>query len=68
MEAQKFLELVGRMLAAQETYFRSRLQVDLIKAKELEKQVKAVVKIGHLEPDAERHLDTQPSFFDGGPA
>lgn len=52
-----FLELVGRMLTAQQDYYRARKQRSgndhdlLIKAKELEKKVLAVVKEGRLEPD-----------------
>lgn len=51
MKANEFLKLVGRMLTAQQNYFKNRLQVDLAQAKQLEKDVAAVVKIGKLEPD-----------------
>lgn len=59
MKAQAFLELVGRMMIAQQDYFAARrkgviavtTQDLLIKSKGLEKQVLAVVKEGKLEPD-----------------
>lgn len=58
MKAKAFLELVGLMLAAQQDYFRIKrtgMKVDatdaLIKSKNLEKRVAAVVKEGFLEPD-----------------
>jgi hypothetical protein len=51
MKAQVFLELVGVMLEVQQDYFKSRLKTDLVKAKELERRVWAVVKESHLEPD-----------------
>jgi|GEM_PF-5316433 hypothetical protein len=51
MKAQAFLELVGEMLTAQQEYFKDRTQSTLIRAKELEKRVLAVVKAGWLEPD-----------------
>lgn len=59
MKAQAFLELVGRMISAQQDYFAARrksigviaTQDLLVKAKELEKQVIEVVKEGKLEPD-----------------
>jgi hypothetical protein len=57
MKAQAFLELVGKMMTKQQDYFTAKRQ-GLIKAKdllieskELEKQVRAVVKEGKLEPD-----------------
>jgi len=63
MNAQAFLELVGKMLTVQQDYFKSRKQSDLIKAKELEKQVLAVVKEGRLEPDEPLDLsqDVRPT-------
>lgn len=58
MKAQDFLELVGRMLDAQERYYASRKSASkeeqiklLIASKQLEKQARAVVKEGYLEPD-----------------
>ena len=60
MKAQVFLELVGRMLTAQQDYFAARkrglgvitTQDLLVKSKGLEKQVLMVVKEGRLEADA----------------
>ena len=59
MKAQLFMELVDKTLTAQQDYFSARrkglgvitLQELLIKSKELEKQCRAVIKEGHLEPD-----------------
>lgn len=70
MKAQAFLELVGAMLAAQQDYFKVRTQSTLIRAKELEKQVMAVVKEGRLEPDGPQLDDpadvrpTQANLFE----
>jgi len=65
MNEKQFLELVGQMLDAQQKYFKSRLQGDLIAAKDLEKRVRAIVKVGHLEPSLEKPVDTQPALFGG---
>lgn len=77
MKAQAFLKLVGEMMTAQQDYFKSRRSRKgddyglLIKAKELERKVLAVVNDGRLEPDdispeagAAQHEDEviQPSF------
>lgn len=58
MKAQEFLELVGRMMTAQEKYYASRKTASkkeqlelLVASKQIEKQVKAVIKEGALEPD-----------------
>jgi hypothetical protein len=59
MKAQAFLELVDRTLTAQQDYFAARrkqagvitTQELLIKSKELEKQCRAVIAEGRLEPD-----------------
>jgi len=51
MKAQKFLELVSEMMAAQKLYFKTRKVHDLISAKEVEDKVRAVLKVGSLEPD-----------------
>jgi hypothetical protein len=51
MKALAFLKLVGEMLTSQQDYWSRRKHSDLIKAKQLEKQVMAVVKEGKLEPD-----------------
>jgi hypothetical protein len=62
MKAQAFLILVGKMVSTQQDYFTAKKKgkIDaynlLVKAKELEKQVMAVVKEGKLEPD--EPLDT----------
>jgi hypothetical protein len=65
MKAQVFLELVGVMLEVQQDYFKSRLQSDLIKAKELERRVRAVVKEGHLEADDVHNPTPGPSPKNG---
>ncbi len=51
MKAQAFLILVGKMMMAQSNYYANRTQTNLIAAKELEKQVWAVLKQNRLEPD-----------------
>lgn len=57
MKALAFLELVGKMLTAQQDYFKAKRTGDprakelLIMAKELEKRCWAVIKDGRLEPD-----------------
>lgn len=59
MKAKEFLRLVGEMLTVQQDYFAARRKGEpkprqtelLIKSKELEKRVWAVVKTGELEPD-----------------
>ncbi len=51
MKAQAFLLLVGRMMRAQSNYYANRTQTNLIAAKELESQVRAVLKQNKLEPD-----------------
>lgn len=51
MKALAFLRLVGEMLTTQQDYWAKRKHSDLIKAKQLEKQVMAVVKEGKLDPD-----------------
>jgi hypothetical protein len=57
MKVQAFLDLVGKMMVKQQDYFEARrnglikAKDLLIDAKQLEKQVRAVVKEGHLEPD-----------------
>ena len=61
MRAQAFLELVTTMMTAQADYFAARRRDAgvittrdlLIKSKDLEKQVWAVIKDGRLEPDIE---------------
>jgi hypothetical protein len=65
MKAQVFLKLVGTMMQAQADYFANRTQTNLIAAKQLEKQVRAVVKEGKLEPDeptAQIHVFTTEAF------
>lgn len=71
MKAQAFLELVGRMLTAQQDYYRARKLRNgsdyslLIKAKELENKVLAIVKEGRLDPDeptATIHVHTTEEF------
>lgn len=57
MRAQAFLTLVGDMMTAQQDYYAARKgkRLDtyslLVRAKELEKQVLAIVQEGRLEPD-----------------
>jgi len=59
MKAQEFLNLVDKTLTAQQDYFAGRrknlgvitLQGLLIKSKDLEKQCRAVIADGRLEPD-----------------
>jgi len=66
MKAQAFLELVTTMMTAQADYFAARRRDAgvittrdlLIKSKDLEKQVWAVIKDGKLEPDEPTALDT----------
>jgi hypothetical protein len=58
MKAQDFLNLVGRMMAAQQDYFTAKRNGDpkakelLFRSKGIEKAVMNVVKEGRLEPDA----------------
>jgi hypothetical protein len=57
MKAQVFLKLVGTMMTAQADYFKARredaynAQQLLIESKQIEKQVRDVVKEDRLEPD-----------------
>ena len=57
MKASIFLKLVGAMITAQQDYYKARKSKEgnsyslLLHAKELEKQVLAVVQEGKLEPD-----------------
>lgn len=51
MKAQAFLTLVGQMMTAQQDYFKTRKQTALIAAKNLEREVRDVIKEGKLEPD-----------------
>lgn len=51
MNTHNFLKLVGKMLDTQQNYFKNRLQGDLVQAKQLERDVRAVLKTGKLEPD-----------------
>lgn len=67
MKTKDFLKLVGRMLTAQQNYFRNRLQGDLVQAKQLEREVAAVVKIGKLEPDDPQPTATQATLFGSSP-
>jgi hypothetical protein len=67
MKAKDFLKLVSRMLTAQQNYFRNRLQGDLVQAKQLEREVAAVVKIGKLEPDDPQPTATQATLFGSSP-
>jgi hypothetical protein len=73
MKAQAFLELVDKTLTAQQDFFAARrkgagvitTQDLLIKSKDLEKQCRAVIKEGHLEPDeptATVHVYTTEAF------
>jgi len=64
MKANDFLKLVGRMIAAQQNYFKSRLQGDLVQAKQLERDVMTIIKIGKLEPDEPVPTAKQASMFD----
>lgn len=64
MKANDFLKLVGRMLTAQQNYFTSRLQGDLVQAKALEREVSAVIKQGRLEPDEPTPTTSQPGLFE----
>ena len=57
MKAQAFLELVGEMMTAQQDYYhlkrfgdKQAATIALIKSKDLEKRVRAVVTEGRLEP------------------
>lgn len=61
MKAFVFLKLVGEMLTTQQDYWAKRKHSDLIKAKQLEKQVMAVVKEGKLEPDPQDTLPYEPT-------
>lgn len=70
MKAQAFLELVGEMLTAQQDYFslkrkgiQDKAREALIRAKELEKRVQAVVKEGGLEPDEVRETNEIPAQY-----
>lgn len=57
MKAQDFLNLVGKMMAAQQGYFAAKRNGDsnakdlLFRSKGIEKAVMNVVKEGSLEPD-----------------
>jgi hypothetical protein len=51
VKASAFLKLVGEMMSAQQQYFKTRAQINLIAAKEFEHRVLKVVKEGVLEPD-----------------
>lgn len=55
MKAKEFFEMVRKVRAAQKTYYKSRLQGDLIASKQLESQldkaIESVIKDGGLEPD-----------------
>lgn len=69
MRALSFLKLVGEMLTTQQDYWAKRKHSDLIKAKQLEKQVMSVVKEGKLEPDVVTTAEiaqepTQPTQLD----
>jgi hypothetical protein len=65
MKAQAFLELVTKTMTAQADYYAARRRDAgvittrdlLIKSKDLEKQVWAVIKEGRLEPDEPTALD-----------
>jgi hypothetical protein len=54
MTDKDFRELVKKMRLAQEEYFRSRSQVVLGTAKELEKQVDRCLIDQHIEEDPEQ--------------
>ncbi len=59
MDEIAFRKLVQETLDAQQIYFKSRLQSDLIKAKELEKQVRKELAAG---PDPRTLVDgSEPS-------
>lgn len=59
MNEIQFRELVGKMLSVQQKYFKSRLQGDLVEAKQLEKRGRAELEAGPDQPvDA-----TQPGLF-----
>jgi hypothetical protein len=70
MKAQAFLDLVGKMMTKQQDYFEAkrngliRAKDLLIDAKQLEKQVRVVLKEGKLEPDfaAEVHVYTTKEY------
>ena len=72
MNAQNFLELTGRMLEAQREYRAALYNVDtrstvnlLVSARCLEEQVMAVIREGHLEPDAPTaHVYTPQEYED----
>jgi hypothetical protein len=51
MKASAFLKLVSEMMASQQRYFKTRTQMNLIAAKELEHRVREVMRDGVLEPD-----------------
>jgi len=76
VKAQAFLNLVGKMMTAQQDYYKARKSAKigshdlLINAKDLEKQVLAVVREGRLEPDETldlpkevRPTETQTNLF-----
>jgi hypothetical protein len=67
MKAQAFLELVEKMMTMQADYYAASKKFGskspeaialIVKSKELEKQCRAVIKEGHLEPDE----PTAPTF------
>lgn len=75
MKAQAFLELVGKMMAAQQDYFAAKRNGDpkakelLFRSKGIEKAVMNVVKEGRLEPDFMATLESTdgpaaPGLFD----
>ncbi len=55
MDEIKFRNLVREMMDAQQAYFKSRLQSDLLKAKDLEKRVAKELAAG---PDARTLVDS----------
>ena len=65
MKANDFLKLVGKLITTQQNYFKNRLPGDLIQAKQLEKDVMAVVKIGKLEPDEPKPVYINSDMFSG---
>lgn len=70
MKANTFLKLVGKMLTAQQDYYKARKAKNvaqyqlLIDAKDLEKQVLTVVREGVLEPDEVPPAPKQTSLFE----
>ena len=51
MDARAFVKLVSDMMATQADYWRDRKQSDLIKSKDLEKQVRKALRDGISFPD-----------------